>query len=85
MDSSHKIQSVAQQWRLVPGVYQHPDLGSSPYGGPLPRAAHRDQVFLGLSRPSSDTVAGLTQPFGYPELRRYRGAEPRHDPCSVRR
>lgn len=31
-------------------------------------------VFLGLNRPSSDTVAGLSRPFGYHELRRFRGA-----------
>eukprot|EP00435_Cladocopium_sp_Y103_P001741 s4462_g1.t1 len=31
-------------------------------------------VFLGLNRPSSETVAGLSRPFGYPELRRFRGA-----------
>eukprot|EP00434_Breviolum_minutum_P005098 symbB.v1.2.004495.t1/scaffold250.1/size251770/6 len=31
-------------------------------------------VFLGLQREHSDTVAGLSRPFGYKELRRYRGA-----------
>jgi len=31
-------------------------------------------VFLGCIREPSDTVAGLEQPFGYTELRRYRGA-----------
>jgi len=32
-------------------------------------------VFLGMNREPSDTVAGLGgQPFGYPELRRYRAA-----------
>ncbi|CAK8993124.1 unnamed protein product [Durusdinium trenchii] len=31
-------------------------------------------VFLGLHRESTDLVAGLSRPFGYAELRRYRGA-----------
>merc|ERR1711982_102261 len=31
-------------------------------------------VFLGMSRPPSETVAGIAQPFGYAELRRFRGA-----------
>ena len=41
---------------------------------PSPRTS---EVFLGLNRPSSDTVAGLSRPFGYHELRRFRGAAPR--------
>ena len=39
-------------------------------------SSRNSQVFLGLNRPSSDTVAGLSRPFGYHELRRFRGAAP---------
>ena len=32
------------------------------------------QVFLGLSRDASETVAGIARPFSYHELRRFRAA-----------